>query len=368
MTRWRERQRRRRRRLFVLAVLATAGASTLWFRSQMTWFPWASAGRGTGAESSLALTSLRQASEGPTLAPVVTPSAATPSAATQPAVTPPAPEPTVEAPPAPRAQVPTTLPSFRRPTKPDPAKAEANLKAGMEALQKGDLLTARQLLSRAYEAGPAPADVQQVRKKLTELAGQTIFSKRQIPHDPLTAFVTVQSGDTLGKIASRHFVSEDLLLAINHISNRNVIRLGQRLKVVRGPWHAIVSKSRHIMDVYLQDKFVCSFPVALGMDGSTPTGLWKVVNQQSDPAWTDPRTGQRWHSLDPNNPIGEHWIGLQGVDGDAVGQVGYGIHGTIEPETIGKDVSMGCIRMLPDDVALVYKLLLPGHSYVFVTE
>ena len=45
-----------------------------------------------------------------------------------------------------------------------------------------------------------------------------------------------------------------------------------------------------------------------------------------------------------------------------------GIHGTIEPETIGKDVSMGCIRMLPDDVALAYKLLLPGQSYVFIID
>src|SRR5690606_20060922 len=104
-------------------------------------------------------------------------------------------------------------------------------------------------------------DDQQVREKLVDLANQTLFSKRQIPHDPLTEFVTVRSGDTLGKIASRHLVSEDLLVAINHIANKNLIRLGQRLKVIRGHWHAVVYKSRYIRYVYLQDKYVCSFRV-----------------------------------------------------------------------------------------------------------
>ena len=122
------------------------------------------------------------------------------------------------------------------------------------------------------------------------------------------------------------------------------------------------------MDIYLQDKYIRSFRVGLGQEGSTPTGLWKVINHQEDPGWTDPRTGHSWHPSDPNNPIGEHWIGLEGIDGDAFGQSGFGIHGTIEPDSVGKDVSMGCIRLLPDDVALLYKLLMPGQSYVAVTN
>ena len=67
---------------------------------------------------------------------------------------------------------------------------------------------------------------------------------------------------------------------------------------------------------------------------------------------------------DPKNPLGEHWIGLKGIDGDAVGREGYGIHGTIEPEAIGKAVSLGCVRMQNRDVEFLYKLLLPGHSTV----
>jgi lipoprotein-anchoring transpeptidase ErfK/SrfK len=56
------------------------------------------------------------------------------------------------------------------------------------------------------------------------------------------------------------------------------------------------------------------------------------------------------------NPIGERWIGLEGV-GDAAGYAGYGLHGTIEPSSIGREMSMGCVRMRDADIELVYELL-----------
>lgn len=362
MAGWRERQRRRRKRLLALALLAAVGASAFWFRSTTGHFPWSPLARDTRSDASRTLAGVRNTTEQPAMTPVSNLPETRPSAPVAPS-----PQPPAEQPP-PRPAVPTTLPSIDRPANADPAKAAGDLKAGLEALNKGDLIAARQLLSRACKTGLPPADDRQAREKLADLANQTLFSKRFFRDDPLAASVTIQPGDTLGKLAGRYRLTEDLLALINGIQNKNLIRLGQRLKVVHGPWHAVVSKTRHTMDVYLQDKYIRSFPVALGMDGSTPTGLWKIANSQQDPAWTDPRTGHRWHSLDPDNPIGEYWIGLEGIDGEAVGQAGYGIHGTIEPETIGKDVSMGCIRMLPDDVALAYKLLLPGQSYVFITD
>ena len=44
-------------------------------------------------------------------------------------------------------------------------------------------------------------------------------------------------------------------------------------------------------------------------------------------------------------------MGLKGEDGNAVGKQSYGIHGTIEPDSIGKQASMGCIRMGHEDIA-----------------
>ena len=53
-------------------------------------------------------------------------------------------------------------------------------------------------------------------------------------------------------------------------------------------------------------------------------------------------------------------LGLEGVEGDAVGHEGYGIHGTIAPDSIGKAVSLGCIRMHNESCGFLYKVLMPA--------
>jgi len=69
---------------------------------------------------------------------------------------------------------------------------------------------------------------------------------------------------------------------------------------------------------------------------------------------------------DPKNPLGEFWIGLVGTEGAALDKHGYGIHGTIDPDSIGKQASLGCIRLKNEDVAVVYEMLVEGKSFVVV--
>jgi lipoprotein-anchoring transpeptidase ErfK/SrfK len=71
---------------------------------------------------------------------------------------------------------------------------------------------------------------------------------------------------------------------------------------------------------------------------------------------------------DPDNPIGDRWIGLEGVSEAIRDLTGYGIHGTIEPESIGRQESMGCIRLRNDDVELLYEMLVERESTVEVIE
>ena len=71
---------------------------------------------------------------------------------------------------------------------------------------------------------------------------------------------------------------------------------------------------------------------------------------------------------DPKNPLGQFWLGLAGVDGHALGKTSYGIHGTIDPDSIGKQASMGCIRMRNEDVEQVFELLVEGKSTVTVKD
>jgi lipoprotein-anchoring transpeptidase ErfK/SrfK len=114
--------------------------------------------------------------------------------------------------------------------------------------------------------------------------------------------------------------------------------------------------------------YVTTLPVGLGEDGSTPTGVWAVQNRLPNPAYYSPRGEGVIAADDPKNPLGEHWIGLTGTEGAAVGKSSYGIHGTIEPDSIGKQASMGCIRLRNEDVARVYDALVEGKSTVTVRE
>jgi lipoprotein-anchoring transpeptidase ErfK/SrfK len=242
----------------------------------------------------------------------------------------------------------------------------AEFQKGVHALQAEKFIVARTHFNNALHAGLSQAKMKQAREHLNRLAEKTVFSRGALQNDPLTEYYTVVSGDNLARIAKRYKTNADFLADINNIRNKNLIRVGMRLKVVHGPFHAAIQKSTHKMHLYLQDVYLKSLPVALGADGSTPTGRWEVDNHQVNPEWVNPRTHRRWHADDPDNPIGEYWIGLEGVAGEAIGQIGYGIHGTVEPETIGQDVSMGCVRLGDENIELVFKLLMPGHSRVTI--
>lgn len=262
----------------------------------------------------------------------------------------------------------TSQPALSQPPAANRSQGRRDFEAGMKAWQQNDPLAARTHLNRALRTGLPRADAKRARETLAEAARKTLFTRAVVKGETLAGHHVVKKGDALIKIAKQFRVSEDFLAELNGLANKHFIREGMRLKVVHGPFHAAISKSDHLMHIYVQDVYVRTYRVALGMNGNTPTGKWKVTDHLKNPSWTDPQTGKRWHADDQDNPLGEYWIKLEGIEGDAEGQFGYGIHGTIEPETIGKDVSMGCVRLAPKDIAEVYKLLVPGASLVTISD
>ena len=207
-----------------------------------------------------------------------------------------------------------------------------------------------------------------LRNELTRIGNETVFSSRILTDDPLVERYTIQPGDALGKIAKANQVSADLLAAINGMADKNRIRAGQTIKIIKGPFHAVVTKSIYSLDVYLGSTFVRHFRVGLGADDSTPRGEWHVATKLENPTYYPPRSGRVVSADDPTNPLGERWIGLTCVSGECVGQFRYGIHGTIENDSIGKSVSLGCIRMYNEDVEALYTYLVEKHSRVTVKD
>jgi lipoprotein-anchoring transpeptidase ErfK/SrfK len=243
------------------------------------------------------------------------------------------------------------------------------IEAARQAYAAGKVLEAREKLSRLLRQDLSLEEADEARALLARIADETIFSGRNAKEDPLIEEYVVQAGDALISIGKKYHVPPGVVMKMNRIRNPRSIRAGQHLKVPRGPFHARIIKSQFRIDVYLADTFVDSFPVGLGSENGTPEGTWKVKNRLVRPTYYPPASASDKRIIPaghPDNPLGSHWIGLEGTGGDAVGREGYGIHGTKEPESIGKSVSLGCIRMHNEDVAQVFSLLMPGQSTVTI--
>ena len=240
---------------------------------------------------------------------------------------------------------------------------------------ENDRVGARALLSRVLrDPGLTRSEAQLLRDELTVLNNTLVFGRTVDPADPITEEYVVRSGDSLSRIATRRELATHwkLIQRVNGLSDPTRIRLDQKLKLVRGPFHAIVSKSDFRMDIWHGPPsdpgrwvYIRSFDVGLGEGGGTPTGRFVIsANKLENPGWVNPRNAQeRYAPDDPKNPIGEFWLGLDGL-GESQGITGYGIHGTIDPGSIGRNLSMGCVRLRDEDIALVFELLAERISVV----
>jgi len=231
------------------------------------------------------------------------------------------------------------------------------------------IIEARDRLNELLPMPMSPEQQVLLKNHLSQLANQWLFSRSVFPDDKHCSSYEVKTGDKLQNISRQFKVPWEILLEINHIPRPEALRSGQTIKVIHGPFHARIYRSTFTMDLYLQNTYVRSFPVGLGEPGrQTPTGLWivKPGGKLISPPWTDPDTHKVYHPGDPNYPLGSCWIELEGIEGEAKGKTGFGIHGTKEPGTIGTASSRGCIRLHNGDAKFVYNLLVPGLSRVEV--
>ena len=280
------------------------------------------------------------------------------------------------------------------PTRPDPrlealaasetrqllGAAKDQYETGMQRLESGDIPVGRALLSELlFREGALPRhEAHAVRERLAFLNENTVFNKKrnaeQIAKDPIVSLHKVQAGEYLSTIGNTYRIPYQLIERINDIDARR-LQAGQGVQVIKGPVHAQIDKSDYRMDLYIQDPdglriYLKSYTVGLGEFDSTPIGKWmvkpgsKVGPANGGPSWVNPRTGERYDRNDPNIPIGEYWMALEGLDDNTRDKKGYGIHATNDQESIGRQESMGCIRMRDEDVDQVFYTLFEGASIV----
>lgn len=240
-------------------------------------------------------------------------------------------------------------------------------------LTQSDPITARRQLSDLLASGNLSAsDRHKVRSELTMLGNILLFNPSMQPNDTYSRRYVIQGGDSLARIASRENSNVDwrMIQRINRISNPDSIKAGDSLKLPVGTFHSVVYKSEFLLELHLENEdgriLVATYPVGLGEYDGTPLGLFMVKPKSKliNPQWTNPRTGEFFASNNPSNPIGERWFGLRGMDPDNAELVGYGIHGTIDPSSIGRMRSMGCVRLLDEHVQIVYEAMSESGSTI----
>ncbi|MFY8195517.1 MAG: L,D-transpeptidase family protein [Novosphingobium sp.] len=131
----------------------------------------------------------------------------------------------------------------------------------------------------------------------------------------------------------------------------------------------VVSKSKGTLEAYDKaDKLVAVFTVTTGSrHDPLPLGEWKINGKSYNPEfsydaslfWDVPDSkGEHLLPPGPNGPVGVVWIDLS--------KEHYGIHGTPEPQTIGRAESHGCVRLTNWDAARHAQMVSGSTKVSFV--
>jgi lipoprotein-anchoring transpeptidase ErfK/SrfK len=142
------------------------------------------------------------------------------------------------------------------------------------------------------------------------------------------------------------------------------------------PGTIIVDPHRHYLYLIESDGRAIRYGVGVGRQGFGWSGVATVHNKQEWPDWYPPKEmldrqpelRRQMSQLQsgigmsggPRNPLGARALYLWQGNKDTL----YRIHGTVEPWTIGKSVSSGCIRMINQDVLDLYQRVAVGAKVV----
>ena len=177
-------------------------------------------------------------------------------------------------------------------------------------------------------------------------------------------------------LSEKFHVHPDLLKALNpdaslkpgdQILVPNVLDAAPKEKVAR----IEVNKEENVVRGFAADStLVVSYPASIGSgENPSPEGTMEVRTAAENPKYSyrpdkNFQQGENTEPLElppgPNSPVGSVWIDLT--------KETYGIHGTPEPEWVGKAASHGCVRLTNWDAQELTGLVRPGTKVSFVNE
>lgn len=177
----------------------------------------------------------------------------------------------------------------------------------------------------------------------------------------------VEKGDSLITMRKRALdAAPTLVLCTGLIARANqltgdLIHPGQVLRIPTQRARMLVDLSAHWALFLVGDEVAAAWEVGVGKPGrDTQPGTYYVGEKREEPMWFPP--GQAPVPFgDPRNPLGTRWIELRTPAGEVTH---LGFHGTNEPDSVGSDTSLGCVRLRNGDVEELYEILPRGTEVV----
>jgi lipoprotein-anchoring transpeptidase ErfK/SrfK len=129
------------------------------------------------------------------------------------------------------------------------------------------------------------------------------------------------------------------------------------------PGTVVIDTGNTFLYLVLSGGQAMRYGIGVGREGFTWSGEQSVARKTEWPDWRPPADMlsrqpylPRFMAGGPGNPLGARAMYL--------GETEYRIHGTNKPETIGKRVSSGCIRLTNEDVADLYARVKVGTKVI----
>ncbi len=163
------------------------------------------------------------------------------------------------------------------------------------------------------------------------------------------------------KFSRRHVLSGILAGAVAAAAPLPALA-GEVVEFVGGyrPGSIVIITHRRELYYVLGGNRAVRYPVGVGKAGMAWHGRARVALKLRKPAWQAPPSIKRHAPVipggSPRNPMGAAVLGLDHGN--------YGIHGTNNPDSVGRFVSHGCIRLYNHDILDLYRRAHVGTEVI----
>ena len=226
------------------------------------------------------------------------------------------------------------------------------VKEARQILDRGNLAEARVLYKKAMAELTDVDELIKIQNTIEGINIKIIFSPSL---DECSTLYIVKPKDVLSRIAKRFSTTVNLIKRANNLSS-DIIHLGQKLKVNTCIFSVVVDKSQNLLFLKRKGEVMKTYIVSTGKDNKTPIGTFKIVNKLVKPTWY--KTGAVISPDSPDNILGSRWMGFD--------LKGYGIHGTTEPQRLGEQITLGCVRMKNEEIQELFDIIPVGTEIIII--